>query len=428
MEVAVLGSGFSGIACAYYLNKSGFKVTVIEKDNKIGGVAGSEEFDAYTLDFGPHIIGLDAEKTISILNDMAPEMSIIRKRIKNSLWYKGSIYTFDFPGLVKMAVKMGRKTPSLARFYLKSALNMKSWKDEDAESWLKRSFGEELYKDVFSPITEWKISSMKNVPASWVATRLAGMTKTGKLYGYPSVGGFGAITENVSRGLEKNDVKFVKGVDVSEITMRNEKFSVYTNTDKKDEDKKKIFDAVISTIPPSSLKTVSPEIWQLISKPIKNISYKKSAIGYYAVKKKERWKMNYCTFFPSDFTFKRLTRTTYYTYNIVPKDVELFCIDNYIPEDSKLNKERYDRDSIEKLETLFRGFEKDVVWKRFIECKYANPIQPKEYWSEEIERTPIKGFGLAGYYLPTTPIIDSGLEACAKSAFSTVNKLIKQLK
>src|SRR5579871_2930471 len=37
-EVIVIGAGFSGMTAAYYLNKSGYKVEVFEKQNAPGGL------------------------------------------------------------------------------------------------------------------------------------------------------------------------------------------------------------------------------------------------------------------------------------------------------------------------------------------------------------------------------------------------------
>jgi len=42
-NIKVIGAGFSGLVMAYYLEKEGFKVTVIEKSNRVGGLLGTRE-------------------------------------------------------------------------------------------------------------------------------------------------------------------------------------------------------------------------------------------------------------------------------------------------------------------------------------------------------------------------------------------------
>lgn len=49
----VIGSGFSGLSAACYLAKDGYQVTVIEKNEQIGGRAREWEQDGFKLDMGP---------------------------------------------------------------------------------------------------------------------------------------------------------------------------------------------------------------------------------------------------------------------------------------------------------------------------------------------------------------------------------------
>lgn len=52
-KVAVIGSGFSSLAVSCYLAKYGFKVTVYEKNNYLGGRARQLKRDGFTFDMGP---------------------------------------------------------------------------------------------------------------------------------------------------------------------------------------------------------------------------------------------------------------------------------------------------------------------------------------------------------------------------------------
>lgn len=52
-KVVIIGAGFGGLGAAAMLAKSGYEVTVIEKNKQIGGRAGQIEQDGYTFDLGP---------------------------------------------------------------------------------------------------------------------------------------------------------------------------------------------------------------------------------------------------------------------------------------------------------------------------------------------------------------------------------------
>ena len=52
-SIHIIGSGFSGLAAAALLAKQGFNVTVLEKNNQVGGRARLWEKDGFTFDMGP---------------------------------------------------------------------------------------------------------------------------------------------------------------------------------------------------------------------------------------------------------------------------------------------------------------------------------------------------------------------------------------
>ncbi|MES2513578.1 MAG: phytoene desaturase family protein [Bacteroidota bacterium] len=52
-KVTIIGSGFSGLATACYLAKSGCEVTVLEKHDRVGGRARQFEQDGFVYDMGP---------------------------------------------------------------------------------------------------------------------------------------------------------------------------------------------------------------------------------------------------------------------------------------------------------------------------------------------------------------------------------------
>ena len=55
-QALVVGSGFGGIASALRLRKLGFKVTILEKLDQIGGRARVFKKSGYTFDAGPTVI------------------------------------------------------------------------------------------------------------------------------------------------------------------------------------------------------------------------------------------------------------------------------------------------------------------------------------------------------------------------------------
>ena len=55
-RVVVIGSGFGGIAAALRMKSKGHDVTLIEKQNDLGGRARVFKKEGYTFDAGPTVI------------------------------------------------------------------------------------------------------------------------------------------------------------------------------------------------------------------------------------------------------------------------------------------------------------------------------------------------------------------------------------
>ena len=52
-KAIIIGCGFSSLSAACYLAKSGFNVTVLEKNEQLGGRASMMEIDEFKFDMGP---------------------------------------------------------------------------------------------------------------------------------------------------------------------------------------------------------------------------------------------------------------------------------------------------------------------------------------------------------------------------------------
>src|SRR5262249_50024909 len=53
-EVLVIGGGPAGLTAAYELCKLGLRPTVLEKENKVGGLARTESYKGFYFDLGGH--------------------------------------------------------------------------------------------------------------------------------------------------------------------------------------------------------------------------------------------------------------------------------------------------------------------------------------------------------------------------------------
>ena len=57
-NIVVIGSGLGGLSAAISLSAAGYSVTIIEKNNKIGGKLNFLQQDGFSFDLGPSILTL----------------------------------------------------------------------------------------------------------------------------------------------------------------------------------------------------------------------------------------------------------------------------------------------------------------------------------------------------------------------------------
>lgn len=99
-EVAVIGSGLSGLSIAYILAKNGYKVAVFEKNAQFGGCLQSFKRSGVTFETGMHYVGSIEQGQIlhkyfnylSILNDI--ELSSLDKSCYDIIDFKGERYCY----------------------------------------------------------------------------------------------------------------------------------------------------------------------------------------------------------------------------------------------------------------------------------------------------------------------------------------------
>lgn len=54
-KVLIIGGGVAGASCGYFLTKKGHEVTILEKNNYVGGLSRTFYYNGHPYEFGPHV-------------------------------------------------------------------------------------------------------------------------------------------------------------------------------------------------------------------------------------------------------------------------------------------------------------------------------------------------------------------------------------
>lgn len=175
MHVVVLGAGLAGLATAYELAKAGVPVTVVEKADFAGGMACSWKKGGFWLDHGPHRFHSRDEDLIKHLYEVLDDDIVIRDRMSR-IYMQGKF--FDYP-LKAMNVLKGLPKGIMFRaiwdyIWIRTTQVFKPIPDDNFENWVKKRFGNTLYRIFFGSYTSkaWKMPC-DQISADWASQRIS---------------------------------------------------------------------------------------------------------------------------------------------------------------------------------------------------------------------------------------------------------------
>ena len=93
LDCVVIGGGLAGMAAAWRMARQGLQVTLVEKDDKLGGLASSFEQDGRTFPLGyHHILGTD-DHLLAFLARLDLLEHVRWRHIEMAFSMNGDIYT-----------------------------------------------------------------------------------------------------------------------------------------------------------------------------------------------------------------------------------------------------------------------------------------------------------------------------------------------
>ncbi|VAX16461.1 hypothetical protein MNBD_NITROSPINAE01-474 [hydrothermal vent metagenome] len=175
MEAIVLGAGPCGLTAAWELAKRGVNVTVVEKDDVVGGLCKTVRHGDYRFDLGGHrFISKDEELVEQVKTLMGN--SLLRRSRKSCIRFKDR--QFDYPINIPniLSQSSARDCFRFATGYLASAAGFYHSKAPKSsfEAWVDKSFGRPLNEYFFKPYTEklWGISAGE-LSDEWAGQRIS---------------------------------------------------------------------------------------------------------------------------------------------------------------------------------------------------------------------------------------------------------------
>ncbi|MBB1314884.1 FAD-dependent oxidoreductase [Aliivibrio sp. SR45-2] len=311
-HVVVLGAGPAGLMSAWELMDAGYQVTIIERDDHVGGMCATQTFTGehgeYRFDFGGHRFITKNPKLLTFVDKLMGDDLLFAQR-KSVIRYKGRIYQYPLAlvDLIKNAplpLLLGGGVDFIKQLF-KSTPHDRS--NVSFAEWIESRFGRTLYKHFFEGYTgklwgidpkflsgDWasqriSLMDLKDVVRRLLPGKKSSVRTYARQYRYPKLG-FGQLYTRLAEELEARGAKILLNSDVCGLDAESNRIGSVSY--KHNEEVKHIqCDELISTLPlslmckltdfdsqlefrslrfmnmPMETENISDNTWQYLSDP-----------------------------------------------------------------------------------------------------------------------------------------------------------------
>jgi protoporphyrinogen oxidase len=174
--VAVIGGGFAGLSAAYELSRHGVPCTVYERDDAVGGLAGSFKVDGTELEKFYHHWFTSDEHVMGLVTELGLADRLVRHGSRTGMYYANRHYRLSTPmDLLRFdalpwadRIRLGLMTLKVRRID-----DWRPLEEQTAAEWAREVGGERAYEVVWEPLLRGKFGEYADrISAVWLWNKL----------------------------------------------------------------------------------------------------------------------------------------------------------------------------------------------------------------------------------------------------------------
>ncbi|HKG32135.1 MAG TPA: NAD(P)/FAD-dependent oxidoreductase [Gemmatimonadales bacterium] len=208
-HVVIIGGGFTGLSAAWELSQRGFRVTVCESDDEVGGLAGSFEVGGTRLEKFYHHWFISDTHVVDLVSELGQSDRVLHRATRTGMYYAHQFFRLSTPMDVLRFTPLSPSARVRLGLLALRARRVRHWKELEgltAEEWLTQLGGREVYEVVWRPLLEGKFGSYASeISAVWFWNKLklrgGSRGKGGEEVLAYYRGGFAALADQLARAV-----------------------------------------------------------------------------------------------------------------------------------------------------------------------------------------------------------------------------------
>lgn len=237
-KIAIIGGGLGGLTLGYFLSKEKNKVTILEKEDFLGGLAGGFKMEGKNLEKLYHHFFRTDKDLIDLIKEIGLEKEITWNKNSTALYWENKMYPFN--GAIdllkfKPLSLVDKFRMGLVAIYLGLDKNWQKYEGITASEWMRKFVGKKGYEVVWKPLLMGKFHRYyKDISMAWLWARIhtRGNSKNEKgeeVLGYIN-GGFDKLVQRLTKLIKENGGEIKLKSEVKNIKDLEKKFDVIIDT------------------------------------------------------------------------------------------------------------------------------------------------------------------------------------------------------
>ncbi len=226
MRIAVVGGGITGLTAAYRLSQKGHQVTLLEKENYLGGLAAGfkKKNWHWSLENFFHHLFVSDQAAKNLITELGLSSKLFYRRPKTSIFLQNKISQFDSPfSLLRFhhLSFLERTKVGIIMTYLKGSHRWQQLEKMTAQVWLTQTMGEKPYRLLWQPLLRGKFGRLADqISMAWFWARIK---KRSSKLGYFE-GGFQILIEKLAQEIKANNGQIKLNQEISLEEIKDNKF------------------------------------------------------------------------------------------------------------------------------------------------------------------------------------------------------------